>query len=310
MTPLKRSFGASYGVPLAYAGALAFRLLLSPGIGFPTDVNAWESWAVALTQLGPHALYADGSGRAFPVVDYPPAYMYVLWLLGLVHHALCACSTTGGVGFRVLVKLPAIVADLGIAALLRTLALRVAAPRTATYLWLAALFAPPLPLISAYWGQVDSVAVVIDLLAVFMLVERHDALAWPLLTAGLLVKPQSAVLVVPFAVWQLAGRRGLRALPGVIAAVCEVYALCLPFAPSAAPLSVSAWLLAHLTTALGKYPYASTGAFNVYGLAGVFFTSDAHRVAGLALRAWGGIFVVLIVACVAGVLWRRLSTLR
>ncbi len=77
--------------------------------------------------------------------------MLVLWPLGLIGRLL------GGRGMTLLVKLPAILCDLGIIAILYQLAQKRVGRRSA--LWLSMLYAfNPLPyLAGSAWGQVDSV---------------------------------------------------------------------------------------------------------------------------------------------------------
>ena len=97
-------------VPLAVllALGLALRLIIAyvllPGSGFKVDVGSFNGWAMELARNGP------GASTTRPLfVDYTPGYLYVLWGLGLVSQAL-------GIPVEGLLKLPAIVADLGLGA--------------------------------------------------------------------------------------------------------------------------------------------------------------------------------------------------
>ena len=82
--------------------------ILFPGSGFASDIGSFKGWATTLVEHGPGGFYAS-SGFA----DYPPGYMYVLWLVGLLADAL---QQFGGENeFTLLIKLPPMLADIGVA---------------------------------------------------------------------------------------------------------------------------------------------------------------------------------------------------
>src|SRR6185369_11620138 len=96
--------GAVGAVLVVLALGLVLRLIIAyllPGSGFEVDLGAFRYWASNLASEGLNGFY----GRDF-FHDYTPGYLYVLWLVGLVGNAL------GGVG--ALIKIPPILADLGI----------------------------------------------------------------------------------------------------------------------------------------------------------------------------------------------------
>lgn len=61
---------------LAVVGGLALRLAVVGTPGFVTDVGSFVAWAERLRAVGPGGFYAPGY-----FVDYPPAYLWVLWLV-------------------------------------------------------------------------------------------------------------------------------------------------------------------------------------------------------------------------------------
>ena len=82
-----------------------------PLSGLSNDIGAFTAWAMRLASVGPAEFYEAGYFS-----DYPPGYMYVLWLLGSIGHGLIETlgrDVTGG-----LVKVPGILADVGVAWLL------------------------------------------------------------------------------------------------------------------------------------------------------------------------------------------------
>src|SRR5471032_2665943 len=99
--------------PLGLAGlfalGLAVRLALAPYFGFHADLILFGHWAGDLAHVGPRHFYAQAG-----FADYPPGYLYVLWLVGKID------STPS----YLLLKLPAIIADLGLAWIVGTIAQR------------------------------------------------------------------------------------------------------------------------------------------------------------------------------------------
>ncbi|MGZ6269528.1 MAG: hypothetical protein ACXWMU_03015, partial [Candidatus Limnocylindrales bacterium] len=166
---------------------LALRLIIAyvlvPGSGFGVDLSSFRFWASDLAAHGPWGFY----GRGF-FVDYTPGYLYVLWLLGLVGQAL------GGIGD--LVKLPAILADAVLAALVYGMAQELGASRRAALLGAGlVLFNPVTWFDSSVWGQVDSVGTIVLVLGVRALWRDRPELATVLATAAAIVKPQLGILL-------------------------------------------------------------------------------------------------------------------
>ena len=68
---------------LVFGGALLLRLLLAYTThGFSNDIACFAAWADRIFTLGPGQFY---SAEMF--TDYPPGFMYVLYLIGA-----CTCS--------------------------------------------------------------------------------------------------------------------------------------------------------------------------------------------------------------------------
>ena len=88
------------GLIAMFAVAFILRLLVAPHAGVYGDLRLYQRWADRLADVGPRHFYAEGQ-----FADYPPGYLYVLWLIGKL-------SATPG---YLLLKLPAILADLGLA---------------------------------------------------------------------------------------------------------------------------------------------------------------------------------------------------
>ena len=174
---------------------LVLRMLLAfwiyPGNGFRGDMRDFAGWADAMATHGPSAFYANA-----PSANYPPVYPLVLWPVGVLTPLVADVVGRDAmeVGL-VLSKVPAVVADLGIALLLLTAGRRWWGPKVG--IGAAALFlvAPVTWYDSAVWGQVDSVAALPVLGSLVLLIDRRPAWAMTCATAAILVKPQSAVVL-------------------------------------------------------------------------------------------------------------------
>jgi len=126
----------------AIAVGVVLRLLVFRGQGFPTDVGTFWAWAERLAEIGPTGFYEPGYFS-----DYPPGFLYVLWLVGAIFD---------GEALRLVVKALSIPADIGVAVLLFRVVRGTAGPLAGALtggLWMlqpGPIFAGP------FWGQVDS----------------------------------------------------------------------------------------------------------------------------------------------------------
>jgi dolichyl-phosphate-mannose-protein mannosyltransferase len=177
------------------AAGLLLRVVLAyivyPGQGFVTDLGFFSSWASALVRVGPGAFYQTSGA------NYPPVYMYVLWLvgeLGTLLGPVFGLSTSEAT--LQLLKVPAILADLAIAAMLyragsRWFGSSVGVAAAALY-----LFMPVSWYDSALWGQVDAIGAMFMLAAILALADGWSEPAMILAVVGVLVKPQDLICLV------------------------------------------------------------------------------------------------------------------
>jgi dolichyl-phosphate-mannose--protein O-mannosyl transferase len=310
-----------------------------PLSGFRVDVGDFTAWAQRLAGGGPAAFYAPDYFS-----DYPPGYLYVLWLLGSIGSlvgGLVGTNITGG-----LVKIPAILADAGVAALLFTLSRRFLdgriGGRSGETIGLVAavvyLFNPGTIFDSAVWGQVDSVGALVILGTLFML-----ALGWTEAAAigavlALLVKFQFGFLLPIVLVVglkrhvfgrssdpELDGRRDpLRVLTSLAAGVGSLVLLILPFRLAVwAPGDVTHSLIHKFIDAANTYHGLSINAFNLWrnpwsglgdalqwgcdthGVTGCTGASDGIAfVVGSTIVSWQLVGVVLFAAVALVALWQ------
>ena len=274
----------------------AFYLPLS---GLANDIGAFNAWGQRLASLGPAEFYEPGY-----FADYPPGYMYVLWLLGSVGGALTPLvgqNATGG-----LVKIPGVLADVGVAWLLFVICRRWGGelidrsrfPVNAETLGLAAaviyLFNPGTIFDSAVWGQIDSVGTLVLLATIYALARGWTEMAAIGAVVALLIKFQFAFLIPIVAIVgirrHLLGRSTdpehdeqrdpLRALTSIAVGIGTLTILMLPFGMLVyAPLEggdprgllgflpaadPSRSLIGKLIEAAGTYTGLTENAFNLW----------------------------------------------
>jgi dolichyl-phosphate-mannose--protein O-mannosyl transferase/Gpi18-like mannosyltransferase len=292
--------------------------------GFETDVSTFQAWATELVEGGFANFYANGH-----FADYPPGYFYILGVVGWIWEALFRTSDTSEQVLRAMVKLPAIIADLGVGVLLYAVARRFAGASIALGTAALYLLNPAVIFNSAIYGQVDSIPAGLALLAVYLLFRSDDekavrlnwyvVFAWLALAYSLLIKPQAAVLIplfVAFAFADPARRRGrlIATGVGILASFALAIVLTEPFHPGN-PVAVLVWLFERYQYGSSVYAFNSVNAFNLWAIKGSgpgffapgqFWVSDSNFIGFLPQWAWG---VGLLLAALALVIWRYVQDL-
>ncbi len=250
-----------------------------PQSGFRIDIVDFTAWAQRLARGGPGAFYATDYFS-----DYPPGYLYVLWVLGKLGAAL-----TGVVGQDAtagLVKIPGILSDLGVAGLLFALSRRFLDGRfgrSGETIGLVAatiyLFNPGTIFDSSVWGQVDSVGTLVVLATIYFLGRGWTEVAAVGAVVALLVKFQFGFLIPVVAVVglrrHLLGRSSdlaldgrpdpLRVLTSLAAGFGSLTLLILPFGLTLwSPDPAVPSLVGKVAEAAGTYTGLSINAFNLW----------------------------------------------
>ena len=270
------------------AGLILVRLALAMTTkGYVPDIATFSAWVAHATD-GLASFYADGYGA-----DYPPGYIYVLWLIAKLRQVL-------GLGFDspsylVALKLPAILADAVSVYVLYRLAQQHWSDKAA--LAIAGLYAfnPAVIIDSAVWGQVDAVLTLFILLGALCL-EKRPAASAACFAIALLVKPQ-ALIFAPLPLFWFADRllrqtpRATTDLSIFIGAAVATFCLgILPFTLNQSPV----WIVAKYGNTLASYPFATVNAFNFFALNGANFVPITERFLFLSYELWGYAFITLI----------------
>lgn len=266
--------------------------------GFDNDTVCFASWAERICQTGPGGFYSPDV-----FTDYPPGYIYVLWLIGSLRRLLGLEYYSAA--HLLLLKLPAILSDMACGLLLcREASLR-SSKRQAFFLCAAYLFNPAIILNSSVWGQVDSLFTLAVVVMCLSLVRRRMYPAIIAFGAGLLIKPQmllfGPVLLAGLIDWLFPESQAQAPLPGEgflhrffrcvvqgLSVLLGCLILCLPFGLE------TVWN--QLMSTLGSYPYAAVNACNLWGYLGLNWVSQDNRLLGIPYRVFGGTAIVVFVA--------------
>ncbi len=282
------------------AVALAVRVVLAMLVrGFKVDMNCFEGWASHMASVGPTGFYTPAM-----FCDYPPGYLYVLWLKGSVIRLI---GVTGdGPLTWLIIKLAPILMDVTAALVVWRVARQSLDERASLLLAALVAFNPAAIFISSAWGQVDSVLTVLLVLSMLNASRGRWFAALPLFAVAVLVKPQ-ALMLAPLGLVMLAvevveseekGKLALRLLGAVLLGFATFALLALPFLikipeeilPTALSFGVLGYRIEILLPSflrplgylfelyfgtIGQYAYATVNALNLYMLMGLNWTSLA-----------------------------------
>ena len=246
--------------------------------GYQVDVNCFRAWGASMTQLGPAGFYA-----ADQFCDYPPAYLYVLWLdngminllNGITPAGFASWFATLGIGSYydvmsvLVIKLVPMACDLGASYLLYRVGREKLGDRPAAVLAALMAFNPAFFLNSAAWCQMDSVLCLLLALVALTAMRRNWRAALPLYMLCVLVKPQALMLgflgLLAMGIVWAKHREDRRAmLQGAGIAVLTALVVVLPFSLGSG-LNWN-WLFTLYSNTLASYSYATVNMANLYYL--------------------------------------------
>lgn len=261
--------------------------------GHPTDQACFFSWAETLREAAPWGFY-----QATDFCDYPPGYFYLLyplsWLMKLF-------EGVRPLSFLIL-RLPAIAADLLIAFLLGKMALEKGGEKRQILVVALLLFNPLMVINSSVWAQIDSVWCLFLLLAILWRENRIKSAA--MLAISVLIKPQALLFFPMMAAFYFDKKKPvleyLKALgTGLLIFLIATFPFCLG--------DYSIILDKYFGTMTGGYPYATVNAFNLYGFLGANWTELSQPFLFFTYGFWGKVMigVGVILGFLSYFLWKK-----
>lgn len=256
--------------------------------GFDTDIACFGAWSERIVEVGPSSFYA-----ADVFTDYPPGYMYILYVIGAIRKFFHIPYLSGM--HLVLLKLPSVISDLLCGYFIYKTAGKKVSPKWTFFLTAIYLFNPVIILNSSLWGQVDSVFTFTLVLMCLYLINGKMLPAYIVYGCGVLLKPQMIVftplLLIGFLDWVILKDFSFEKLFRNVAHVLYVFfcgvLLCLPFGLDK--------VFSQYFSTLGSYPYAAVNAYNFWGFFGLNWVSQDNTFLFLRYKTWGTIVILLIV---------------
>lgn len=265
--------------------ALTLRLVLAGCVpGYDVDIGCFTGWAENMAYFGPGAFYRNG------FCDYPPGYMVVLWVLGLIGQS----TGTGVTEF--MVKLPPVFCDCLVCLMLYRTAARKLSDRHALAVLILYAFNPFMIEVSACWGQADSVMTLLLLLTVLLVLDDRWMIALPVYVTAVLFKPQALLFgplgLAAFVNWIIRGIRTdrkktlNRALGALGLSLAAGLVFILPFTGQQSP----DWIITLYGKTMSEYPYVTVNACNLFFLLGKNWLGTA------CVPEWYTVLLVLLSA--------------
>ncbi|NMD37896.1 MAG: phospholipid carrier-dependent glycosyltransferase [Christensenellaceae bacterium] len=260
----------SYVFVAGLIAAFALRVYLAITVpGYAVDIGCFSGWSNSMYSLGHANFYNDVS-----FCDYPPAYMNVLWLNGLIMNKFSLSRELS----LLLIKFVPILTDILAAIVLYKLACKRFNNYIPTLVALLYAFNPMLLVTGAAWGQIDSVTTLLLLIVVMSVLSNKWQYAVPFFILSILTKPQGLVFAPVAIISVITEHRRLsknESLKGEIPKFYKklglgfLYSIILA-AIIVVPFSINQkdplWLISKYTNTVGSYQHATVNTANIFYL--------------------------------------------
>ncbi|MFL5680497.1 MAG: hypothetical protein ACJ77B_07845 [Chloroflexota bacterium] len=292
-------------VALVVAGivaAVGIRAALLPTPGLAGDIDQFVVWT--------NGIATHGLGRAYDQnISFAPVMVWIWGFLALVDPAFRTATDSSDVAVRVAMKLPAVIADAGLA-LGVAYALR-ARPGWAVVGGLAIALHPAVIDVGAWWGQYDAVYALFALVAYLLAVGGRPGWGAVAIALAVMTKPQALPLAVPFAAFYLARFGVAGSIRYGALALVTVAIVWLPFIGAGGPVAYLHNLAEYQG---GVFAILSLRAWNLWwllqtALGDGSFIADSAAIAGpITIRTFGYLIAIVLEAIVFVSVWRSPSS--
>lgn len=194
--------------------ALAARLVLMRLPGYAVDLTLFTEWTVGLLTIP----WGDYYGLVSPWCDYPPGYLYVLAATGWLKAVATGSTTLTLQDFEPWIKAGPILMDLVLGLAVYFACRRFVGAGRSLLAASIVLLNPSVMLVSAVWGQADSIPSAFYVLALLSMVSGAPIWAAVWAALGFVTKPQYGVFLAAIGVGYLrwaAGRSRGRVGTGI-----------------------------------------------------------------------------------------------
>lgn len=255
--------------------------------GYEFDMNCFSGWAESAFENGLSKFYISDGFH-----DYPPGYIYILYVLGALKHLFAL----DGAVWWVVLKLPSIVADIAVGFLAYKVSHEKFGEKAGCVAATFAMLNPTVIFNTCIWGQVDSVLAFLAMLSVFLLSEKKTVPAIFVFAAAVLIKPQ-AVFFAPLILFGIAEetftadgfdkKKFVKIVCWSITAVLCMFVMFMSF--GANPAEGIKIIIAQYIETVSQYKYMTVNAFNIYGLLGANWMDLTGAVSAVSYIMMAGV---------------------
>ena len=255
--------------------------------GMNYELNSLANFSSALLNKGSRVFYENNTNAALPI-----GQLYMLW--GMGHLASLFGVPFGSTGFFILLKIPAIIADLVLVFFIYEYALK--NHNSFTAFIMATLYAilPVVFTISSAWGQFTAIPVLFIILSIISFIKRKPILSISLYTIAVFFDPIVLAIAPLFiGVYVIRAIRYEKERIGIIATIPAsfifLFLVNLPFSINFVALGEVFFFITKMSGYIVGTAYYTTNAFNLFGLFG-----NNTELVSTASQAFNIIFTVVL----------------
>lgn len=260
------------------------RMYLSKFDGSENDISTFKNWS--------RGVYYSGFSQFYQVTgsDYPPFYIYVLWVVGTIYKSFFSVSFDfNSPVFSTLIKMPAMMSDIVTAFMIFYIVKKYKSFIIAFLSMISYAFNPAIIYDSAIWGQVDSVYVMFFMLALMLFISDRPMLSGASMVIAILTKPQSLVLVPLFVFILIKKYPPLAIAKTITASIMIFIILSLPFYLETSIFNI----FSKYYSTYNAYTRTSLNAFNIWTFVGPYQQDNIHFLF-ISYKMWGYILFGLV----------------
>ncbi len=267
--------------------ALVVRIVAAlSNYGHETDMSCFFAWS--------GMVYEGGFANFYQGAEYPPGYMYILYVIGWIRD--WAVLDNSGFGL-LLIKLPAILCDLALGWIVYKVASKKFSDWGAILVAALFLFNPLVILDSSTWGQVDSVFTLFVVATIYLLTQHRRIPAYFVFAVGVLMKPQTLIftpvlicaIIDQVFLHDFSIKKFWTDLLSGLAAIGTMFLCSIPYGIP------KVWNV-YTESLAESTQYATVNAYNFWGLMGKNWVSQEETFLSITYNEWGTCFLVLAVA--------------
>jgi Gpi18-like mannosyltransferase len=299
----------------AIIGAILIRLIFAFLVHHP-DVNNHVDWGIRFFEYGASKFYHPSSNVwSYTWPNQPPGTIYIFAVVKVISDIVFAffwlVNVTislfpskimffleGNLHF-VMAKLPGIICDFGVAAVIYRVARDILKSRLARFYSLGYLFNPVVWYNSSVWGQYDSVVILLALVSIYFLLKKSIYLSIIFLALSFYVKI-TLVIFIPIYIIALY-KLGIK-VPSLVKAILLagilISTITVPFSDGFPIL----WLYKLYTqkVLVNQLQVITANAFNLWAFIAGIHEQPHDMLAGfLSYKVWGGIFFAVNLSVIA-----------